>query len=94
MGQFGSEVQCSVTGMGWSDDGIINAGREIFSNPVDQSLLDSVEEPERGDWLEVEEDSLGFRVWIEDEGGNEELAAIGTADAQVIFADDIWSGSY
>ena len=74
----------------WGDEGIINAGMEIFRDPSDLALLESVVDEEcAADWVgEPDASYTRLRVWAEQSEGCEELLAIGEPQVGVVYFGD------
>ena len=74
----------------WGDEGIINAGMEIFREPSDLALLESVVDEEcAADWVgEPDASYTRLRVWAEQSEGCEELLAIGEPQVGVVYFGD------
>jgi hypothetical protein len=74
----------------WGDEGIINAGMEIFREPSDLTLLESVVDDEAAaDWVgEADTSYTRLRVWAERGEGREDLLAIGEPQVGVVYFGD------
>ena len=82
-----AEASLELDSSAWSDDSIINAGREIFSGPQDEALLYSFEGDEDNCGWDTGNDSIykGLRIWVLDAQGSEDLIALGEPGIGLVY---------